>query len=442
MRSILVLVKKDLAHFLRDRPSLLLTFLVPFALIALFGFIFGLYGGKSGPSGIPLGIVDESHTRGSAALVAALKAEPSFQVVLDRAGPHQTRVPLQESDLAAAIRADHFHFAVVLPPDLTSGEHFGLHVKLVEDPQSSIETQMVTGLLQKTIFTSVPRLIGSHLQDIARRHIGSAPLEAFDHRIADAVASSFGGNADEIYRHISSGDMGGPAAADGAGAAGGNLLASIVSIDTVQVAGQDVSKPYATQMIGGWAVQFLLFALTASAVSLFHERDNGIFQRLLSGTCSRSAVLYSKFIYGMLVGLLQLLVLFFAGHLLFGIVLGPYLPKLVLVSLCAAATCSAFGMLLASLANSQETARGLSTFAILTMSAIGGAWMPISMYPAIVQKVSRLTPVYWSLEGFVRVLWAHASFAELMPVVGILVGMAAVILAVACWRFNRGSVFG
>lgn len=446
MRHIIVLVRKDLKHFLRDRAALLLTFLVPFALIALFGFIFGLYGSHGGPAGINVGVVDASGSPDGAKLVAALKAEPAFNVITDEPGPNGTRTPLAEKDLDRLIRADRFRFALVLPPDFSSGDNIGLHVKLVENPQNNIETQMVTGLLQKTLFTSAPRLIGAHLQSLARRELGSDRLDRFDRRMAQAVASAFGGDEQQIYAHIRDGAMGWTAPAEaGAGGAGGtsDFMSRILKIDTVKVAGKGLSDrtATATQLVGGWAIQFLLFAVAASAVSLFYEKDHGIFQRLLAGSCPRSAILCSKFIYGMLIGLLQLLVLFVAGHFLFGIHLLPYVPALVLMCLGAAAACSAFGMLLASVAGSQDAARGLSTLAILTMSAIGGAWMPISLLPAAVQQVSKLTLVYWSMEGFGKVLWLHAALAELLVPFGILAGMTALILAISWWRFNRSTIF-
>lgn len=443
MSPIIVLVRKDLKHFLRDRASLAITFLIPFGLIALMGFIFGLYGSHHGPNGIDLAVVDLSGSAGGAQLVAALKAEPAFHVITDKPGPNGSRLPLAEGDLDGMIRSDRFHFALVLPKDFTSGSGIGLRVKLVENPQNNIETQMVTGLLQKTLFMSVPRLIGSHLQALAGQELGSKRLEQFDRRMAQAVSSAFGVDEEAVYGRIRSGDMGWTQGAAGDGAGGSNFLSRILTIDTVKVAGKEMSDRAATAtgLVGGWAIQFLLFAVAGSAVSLFYEQAHGLFQRLLAGACPRSAILYSKFIYGMLIGLLQLMVLFIAGHFLFGVAVGPYLPQLVLVCLCAAAVCSAFGMLLASVAGSQDAARGLSTFVILGMSAIGGAWMPISLYPAIVQRFSRLTPVYWSMQGFSKVLWLHASYAELMVPIGVLLGMTALILAIACWRLNRSTMF-
>jgi ABC-2 type transport system permease protein len=197
----------------------------------------------------------------------------------------------------------------------------------------------------------------------------------------------------------------------------------------------------AAQLIGGWAVQFLLFALVSSSTSLFYEKDNGVFQRILSGPVPRSSILWSKFLYGAALGLLQLLLLFSAGSFLFGITLAPHLPLLIPVCLFAAAACSSFGMLLASAARSPEAARGLSTFVILLMSAVGGAWFPISLMPHLMQQLSRVTPVYWSVTGFSRALSAHGSLAEILPTLAALAAMTAVILAVAWSQFRRGTIF-
>jgi carboxyl-terminal processing protease len=196
-----------------------------------------------------------------------------------------------------------------------------------------------------------------------------------------------------------------------------------------------------TQFVAGWAMQFLLFALVSSATSLFAENDRGVFQRILSGSLPPSAILWSKFLSGVGLGLLQLLILFGAGSLLFAIKILPALPLLILVCVAAAASCSAFGMLLASVARTSETAQGLSTFCILMMAALGGAWFPVSVMPELMQHLSRFTLVYWSIRGFGQVLGDHASLRELLPTLGILAGISAALLAAAWWRFSRGQIF-
>jgi ABC-2 type transport system permease protein len=441
MHPILTLVRKDFALLRRDKAALVLTFAVPFALIYVFGHIFA---GDSGPTGIPLAVVNDSTNPAAQRLVTALQAEKAFRVVTTTDNADKTSRPLTEADLKPLMRADKFRFAVVIPADVIREDALGLHLKILSNPRNDIETQMVNGILQKTIFSNVPQLLGQSLQLRARKTVGNPKLNEFNGSIARSVAQTFGGDAAEIQRNIEQGkfgfeqmDNGTP----GAGTAGNDFFSKIVKIDTEQVVGKDVKSPNATRSVGGWAMQFLLFALTASANSLFYDKEQGLFQRLLSTPATRAHILWSKFIYGMILGLVQLVVLFIAGHFLFGIDVEHHLPLLVLVCLFASAACTAFGMLLAAVSPSPEAARGLGTLVILLMSAIGGAWFPISIMPEYLQRISKLTLVYWSMEGFQQVLWANASFGEILPTLGILAAIAAVVMGVAVWRFNRGKIF-
>jgi ABC-2 type transport system permease protein len=128
--------------------------------------------------------------------------------------------------------------------------------------------------------------------------------------------------------------------------------------------------------------------------------------------------------------------------MLYGIELQPHLGKLILVCVFAAAACTSFGMFLAAVSSSPEAANGLATFLIMLMSALGGAWFPISLMPAFMQQLSKFTLVYWSMEGFSAVLWAGQSLAQILPILAILGGITTGVMTLAIWRFNRGKIFG
>jgi ABC-2 type transport system permease protein len=443
MNAILVLVRKDFALFLKDRASISLTFLVPFALIYLFGQIYHVNSSESGPSGIPVAVVNQSDNPAAARLVDALKAEKTFKVLTKYVNPDKTTRPLTEADLLPLIHEDEFRFALVIPADVVRTDDIGLHLKTYSNPRNAVEAETVEGILQKTIFSKVPELLGQSLQARARSFIGGDRLDQFNSSIASAVADAFGGDEAAIKARMSSGDLwfrniGGPTA----GTQGSeDALARIVKVDNVQVEGKGVKSPMATLLVGGWAMQFLLFAVTASATALFREKEHGIFQRVLSAPVTRGDILWSKFLYGICLGLAQLGVLFFAGHVLFGIELGGQVWLLALVCVFAAAACTSFGMLIAAISPTPESARGLSTFVILLMCAVGGAWFPVSFMPEFIQRFSRLTLVYWSMEGFSQVLWARAGLAELLPTLGYLTLITAIVMGVSVWRFNRGRIF-
>jgi ABC-2 type transport system permease protein len=469
MRSILVLLRKDFTNFFRNKAAVSLTFIIPFAMIWLFGIIFGVNKKEPGPTGIPLAVVNASANPAAAKLVDALKAEKSFSIVTTFVSPDKSERPLTEADLRPLMQAadPDFRFALVIPADLVSESTIGLHLKILSNPRNEIETQTVNGILQKTIFTNVPQLLGQSLQANAKNFLGDPAFKQFNGTIAGAVANAFGGDKEQIQRTMEAGDFGlkpattkpadptlrrldAPAASTPAPSAKAetddeqpaDVLGRIVRLETVQVVGANVKSPFATSIVGGWAIQFLLFALSASATSLFRERDAGIFQRLLAAPVTRANILWSKFLYGVCLGVVQLMVLFFAGRMLFGIEVEQHVGLLLLVCTFAAAACTSFGMLLAAIAPNAEAAQGLATFLIMLMSSLGGAWFPITLMPVFIQHFSKLTLVYWSMEGFSSVLWAGQGFLQILPILTILGGITVGVMSIAIWRFNRGKIFG
>ena len=478
MRTILVLIRKDFANFRRNRAALVLTFLVPISLIYIFGQVFGLNRKDTGPSGITLAVVNASDNPAAQKLVDALKAEPAFRVQTKFENPDKSRRPLTEDDVRAMIHDRDFRFAVVIPKDVVPEDRIGLHLKILSDPRNEIEAQTVNGLLQKTIFSNGPELLGQSLQARAKKFIGADRLDRFNNGVATAVSTAFGGDANKIKERIARGDFlfgddkpapakpvdpslrrldapptagSAPSAATPATAtattpakknAVTDFFSQIVKIDNEQVVGKDVKSPEATRVIGGQAMMFLLFALSNGAAAFYDEKNSGIFQRILSAPVSRGQLLWSRFLWGVLLGLVQLTALFIAGHFMFGVDVFHHLGGLIVVCTAASAACTAFGMFIAAFSPNAQAGAGLATFLVLTMSATGGAWFPISFMPPFMQTIGHFTITYWSMEGFSQVLWAGDPLIKILPTVALLFGIAGAVMALSIWRLNRRNIFG
>jgi ABC-2 type transport system permease protein len=452
MSTILILVRKDIANFLRNRTAVVLTFVVPIALIYVFGFVWGLNRkGSAGPQGIRLAVVNASADPAARELVDALKAENSFRVI-DTAADGSNR-PLTEADARAMIHDNQLRFAVVLPEKLIAGNGLGLNVKVLSNPQNAIEAQMVEGLLQKAIFSHLPQLLGRALQSQAKNYLGDASYRQFNHSIAAASATAFGGDPENIEREIEAGNfgfsqLGRAAEAKPATTAGKSkaettdVFSNLLKIDREQLVGKTVKSPDATRVIGGQAIMFLLFALSNGAAAFFDEKNSGIFQRLLSAPVTRGQLLWSRFIFGTLLGLVQLTVLFLAGQALYGVDATGHLGNLLLVCAGAAAACTAFGMAIAAFTPNAQAASGIATLLVMIMSATGGAWFPPTFLPEFMVRIGKFTVVYWSMEGFTRVLWAENNLAQLLPTLGVLFGIGGGVMLLAIWRLNQKKIFG
>ncbi|WP_221029482.1 ABC transporter permease [Actomonas aquatica] len=449
MRTILTLLRKDIRLFLRNKTAFGLTFIVPLVLVYIFGNVFGVTGsGGSGPAGIKIAVVKQTDAPIADTIITALQAESSFKVLTQSVAADGTKTPLTEQNVRDLIDDNTLRFALVFPPDTVSDERLGLKLRFLNNPRNDIETQTVTGLLQKVIFTSAPQAFMDGLRQRAENFIGIEATDTFYDNLAQTIAESFGADPAEVRADMDAGLF--PVATDSAATTDAestdsesatDFLAQLVDLQNEQLAGADVKSPAATRVVGGWAIMFLLFSVSGASTSLFEEKQAGLFHRLLASPVKRSHILWSKYLFNVLMGMSQLAVLFLAGQLLFGIEALAHFPMLMVVALFASIACTAFGMLLASISPNPAAASGLATFLILTMSAIGGAWFPTSLMPEFIQSLSQLTIVYWSMEGFLAVLWAGKSLLEILPILGVLTGIAALVSAFSLWRFNRGNLF-
>ncbi|HEX2099192.1 MAG TPA: ABC transporter permease, partial [Candidatus Synoicihabitans sp.] len=321
------------------------------------------------------------------------------------------------------------------------------------DPRNTIEARTIHGLLQKTLFTQTPELLGQVLQARARDAIGDSGVATFNARLTDTISDTFQLDRTVVARQLEDGHWftfrpsmqpasSGAKASPGEKRPATDTLAQLIQIETEQIVGREVKSPEATRLVGGWGIMFLLFAVSGSSAAFFDEKNSGIFQRLLSLPVTRAELLWSRFVFGVVLGLGQLTVMFTAGSLTYDIEMVDRLAPLLAVATAAAAACSSFGMLIAALAPNAQAANALSTFVVMIMSATGGAWFPLGLMPEFMQQLGKFTIVYWSMEGFLQVLWAGARWTTLLPTVGILLTITAGVMAIAIWRLNRRKIFG
>ena len=204
MRTIFILLGNELRRFLHDKPALSLTFLVPVVLIYIFGHVFGVGGEGNKPAGIRIAVARQTDAPVVAAITTALLKEKAFKIITtEKVGERE--VPLTEARVREWLHAGSLRFALIFPPDTQSDEGFGLKLKFLENPANEIETQTVTGLLQKTIYTSAPQALLASLQKRSAKLIGPEKMDRFNRSLAGSIASAFGGDADQIYRQVRDG---------------------------------------------------------------------------------------------------------------------------------------------------------------------------------------------------------------------------------------------
>ncbi len=442
MKTILRLIVKDYIRFIKDKPAVVLTFLVPMVLIIIFGYIFGGDGGPRGKAQIIL--VNESNSVVAKFIERQLDSSNALQTVKTYKLENGNKpVKFDEPTAVKWVKEGKISAAVVMPKNFFTDTSSTVNFKFYYDPKNEIESSIIQGNIQQIIMTQSARLMPVLMQRKALKYLGGDSTKQFIRSLGNIGQKYFDVPADSFVNRMTHVDSASLFASskDTGKTSENNFMSNLISFDKQQVVGEKVTNPGLTRTVGGWAIMFLLFSLTGASTSLFEEKQEGTMKRLLCMPVTRSQILWGKYLYTLSLGVIQLLVLFIFAWMFFSIDIFSNFGNLMVVIIASAAAAVAFGMLITSFAKTLSQASSISTLLILVMSAIGGSWFPTSLLPGWMQTASKVTITYWSVEAFLQVLWRQAPFVILLPNILVLLLMALAVNFYSLIRFRRGQIF-
>jgi ABC-2 type transport system permease protein len=211
----------------------------------------------------------------------------------------------------------------------------------------------------------------------------------------------------------------------------GASLEGLVAVDVRDIVGEKKKNPTVTFYAAGLGVMFLMFSAAGAGGALIEEAESGTLDRILATRVSMTKLLLGKLVYLAGVGVVQLILMFGWGALVFGIELWNHLPGFLLMTLATAIAASTFGLMLASVCRSRMQLVALSNLAILVMSALGGSLFPRFLMPEKMQKLGLVTINAWALDGFQKVFWRDEPLWSLWPQVLVLVGLGVLFFLAA-----------
>lgn len=213
------------------------------------------------------------------------------------------------------------------------------------------------------------------------------------------------------------------------------------ALPPLEVAVTTVGETFFPDELRGFALgaqsQLVLFTFLTSltgAAQLILSRQLGVSRRMVSTPTPMPAILLGEALGRFAVALFQAVFIVAATALLFGVRWGDPLGVAVVVvafSLVGAGV----AMLIGAIANNAEQASSIGVFAGLGIGALGGSMVPPEIFPEPMGTISWLTPHRWALDGF-RELIVGGSVADVLPQLGVLLGIAAAFLALATWRLR------
>jgi ABC-2 type transport system permease protein len=125
-----------------------------------------------------------------------------------------------------------------------------------------------------------------------------------------------------------------------------------------------------------------------------------------------------------------------ATSLLFGVDWGS-LPLALLVLLVFSLVAAGAAILLGTLLENEGAAAGAGIGFGLVLAALGGSMFPLELFPDTMRSISRLTPHAWAYEALADVQRRGAGLVEVLPELGVLAAMAALLVALGSWSLRR-----
>jgi len=92
-----------------------------------------------------------------------------------------------------------------------------------------------------------------------------------------------------------------------------------------------------------------------------------------------------------------------------------------------------FGILLGTVAKTQEQSAPFGATSAIILAAIGGVWVPVFAMPELMQVIARSSPMNWGLNAFYDVLLRNGTIVSILPEIGLLFLFFLINITIALW---------
>jgi ABC-2 type transport system permease protein len=393
MRPILDIAGKDLLQLLRDRKIFLFLLIMPILFTFFIGFASGGFS-KGGDPRLPVGYIDEDGTW----LSHALHEQLANSEVIRLQEFNSTDLPAMQ----ARITDEKLAAAIIVPKGYSKQMLDGKPARLIliGDTGTSV------GMSVKSEALTVAIRLESAVRAAVIMERVAGDQNPFDYTFEKAL-SRWKEPPIRVNETTS--------AVIESEATGNKALAN--------------TSP-------GMMLQFAIAGLLTSAVIIVGERKSRCLQRLLTTATKRVHILLGHFLAIFSMVFCQFIILLVFGQFILKV---NYLRSplaTLLVALAAALCIAALGLLIGTLARTEEQAIVFSLIPMFLLAALGGAWMPLEVTGPTFAAIGHLSPVAWAMDGFKNVTLRGQGVEGVLLPAAALLGYAFLFFAIAAWRFQ------
>lgn len=416
IKQVLNLAWKDFQIIIRDRGMLAVIIAMPlmFGLILSSAYSGGMQSENSGNIEIPIAILNQDDGRYSQSVLEILDQIDVLKISI--LAKSETVESVNQMLLEGETTA-----VVIISPNFSSGieDYSGAEISLLVDPQKSDFGEILKNILDAAL---APVVVEVEIRYGIRSVMEEGGIT--DKMTPEMVAASEAQTLGVVMTRL-----------------GSMMSNSLIPVKLVTTA-RDPNSPinFFNLLIPGFTVMFSFFLVGSVGESIFREKDDGTYRRLMAGPIRRGEIVAGKMIAFGLMILLQVGLLFGVAAGFFSMNLGSSPLGLILLTICLSMVVTSMGLMVAALSKSGKQADSISMLLAFLLAGLGGCIQfgltPLFLQDNFIATLSRFVPQGQALWGYYKLINQNAGLVEILPNIGILLLMAGVFFGIASWRLK------
>jgi len=396
MHKLLASTYKEFLLLIRDIGGIAILFIMPLVLIVTITLIQDSTFKSVNESKIPILLVNNDKGDISSILIDGLQNSSSFEVVQKE----------KETEVKDLVFKGDYQLAIVIPENLSS------------DLTKKV-TQNVEGILAKFGLEESEEAVVKDviLKKEVRLYFDPATQAAFKSSVKNGIDKMISKiETQSIYKAFQEqiSDDEAEVIFD---------TESFISFKEImpKLDDEEVLPNSVQHNVPAWTLFAIFFIIVPLSINIVKEKSQGTFVRLRINPVSYATVLGGKTIVYLLVCLIQFVLMLLIAVHLFPILGLPILDisnrigLLFVVTIFAGLAAIGLGLLLGTIAKTQEQSAPFGATFVVILAAMGGVWVPVFIMPKMMQVLSNISPMNWGLNAYYDVFLRNASFIEIVP---------------------------
>ncbi|MFY1045141.1 ABC transporter permease [Chryseobacterium sp. GP-SGM7] len=382
---------KEIQLLKRDSGGIVIIFLMPLLLIITITLIQDSTFKNLEGSKIPIIFIDNDKSEVSKVIKKELETSKTFELITD----------YNEKSAEKAVFKGDYQMAIVIPENLS------------KDLNSNIDSKVQTIVSSFGLETdsTATKVIASKTKDI-HLYFDPATNAGFKNSVMNAINKMvFEIENKKIYKAFQ----------EQLGTTEDLENKSLITFKEITPnKGKEEALPNSVQHnVPAWALFAIFFIVVPLSINLVKEKSQGTSVRVrVSPTPYYIHILGKTFTY-LIICIIQFLLMVAVGIWLFPLMNLPQFDvtgkmfHLIIVTLFAGLAAIGFGVLLGTVAKTQEQSAPFGATSVVVLAAIGGIWVPVFLMPEFMQKMAAFSPMNWGLNAYYDIILRNSGISEI-----------------------------